>query len=216
MSYFPIYLHIWLFIRANYYTNILIPKTFKENKRKGCIFTYTWAFWDFEEGMHKHILRLSSKHEKSISHTLSVRMAVSCLEPFTLTSQTLTFSSPSVFLTLPSSLFLTLTLSLTCSIRGASKIDIDCWAKEEIWPWKVRESHLTNYPALRCPAWHPCLSPPRLTEVLLLSPHAHKAIHAKCLCCRNCTSQLSISVSPALQVNCLSDSAVMNIWFEKS
>lgn len=121
MSYFPIYLHIWVFIRANYYTNILIPKTFKENKRKGCTFTYTWAFWDFEEGMHKHILRLSSKHEKSISHTLSVRMAVSCLEPFTLTPQTLTFSSPSVFLTLPSSLFLTLTLSLTCSIQGASK-----------------------------------------------------------------------------------------------
>lgn len=49
------------------------------------------------------------------------------------------------------------------------------------------------------------------------SPHAHKVICVNfCLCCRNGTSRISIFVSPALQVNCLSDSAVMNIWFEKS
>lgn len=142
-------------------------------------------------------------------------MAVSCLEPFTLTSQTLSLTvSASLSLFLPLSFWLWPCLSHVSS-GVPQKIDIDCWEKE-IWPWKVWESHLTNYPALWCPAWHPCLSPPRLTEVPLFSPHAHKAIHAKCLCCRNCTSRLSISVSPALQVNCLSDSAVMNIWFEKS
>lgn len=145
-----------------------------------------------------------------------VWVAVSCLEAFTLTSQTLSLPV-SASVCLPSSPFLfffwTLTLSLACFIQGASKN----WyrlLKERDLAMKSARKPFEKLPGPVVPCVTPLSQPPSTDRSAALSPLAHKAIHAKCWCCRNCTSRLSIYMSPALQVNCLSDSAVMNIWFE--